>query len=292
MDYDQDSDGVQTFAEQKMELGEAFGTKKAKKAIQAVAENAMLAARSRGKLDEDARALVHTIKDSSEHMATREELQAAVDMARPVPRGNFDAEDIQDVYVPREIIGAEVLNAIPILEWQEKAKKNEPLLVPSRFVANRINRVASNENAVERLKVLRYLLWTIVFYATTTQGKERGTRNIGKRDKLRQVMVGAPEIVIENIRRKFSDAGVMRKTHVDLLMTHCCAFACIVDNFEVNTLDLREDLKLEQKQINQYFMEIGARIKQKKTGDKLDTIAKLALPLQFPKMRVPATKRR
>ena len=78
MDYDQDSDGVQTFAEQKMELGEAFGTKKAKKAIQAVAENAMLAARSRGKLDEDARALVHTIKDSSEHMATREELQAAM----------------------------------------------------------------------------------------------------------------------------------------------------------------------------------------------------------------------
>ncbi|KAK4106814.1 RNA polymerase I associated factor, A49-like protein [Parathielavia hyrcaniae] len=276
-----------THSEMRMELGETFGTKKAKKAIQAVAEDAMLAAKSRGKLGEDDRQLVVTIRDSSQHMATREELQAAVDKARPVPRGNFDADEIQDVYVPAEIIGAEVLNAIPVLEWQEKVRKTEPVQVPARFVAHRIVRVAGNEDGVQRLKLLRYLLWVIVFWTTTRPGRERGTKSIARRDDLREALGGAPEVVIENIRRKFSDNGVMRKAHIDLLMTHCCVFASIIDNFEVDTLDLREDLKLEQKDLNQYFVEIGARVRRSKAGDKFNHIAKLSLPLQFPKMRQP-----
>lgn len=282
---------LQTHSEMKMELGEAFGTKKAKKAIQAVTENAELAANSRGKLGENDRALVYTIRESSQHMATREELQAAVDLARPVPRGNFDADEIQDVYVPAEIIGAEVLNAIPVMDWQEQVRNNEPVQVPARFVAHRIVRVAGNEDDAQRLKLLRYLLWVITLWTTTKPGRERGTKSIARRDDLREALAPAPEVVIENIRRKFSDNGVMRKAHIDLLMTHCCVFASIIDNFEVNTLDLREDLKLEQKQLNQYFLEIGARVKQSKTGDKVNHLAKLALPLQFPKMRQPAKRR-
>lgn len=274
-----------------MELGETFGTKKAKKAIQAVAENAMLAAKSQGKLDEDDRALVGIIRDSSQHMATREELQAQVDKARPIPRGNFDAEEIQDVYIPAQIIGAEVLNAVPVLDWQENVKKNEAVQVPARFVANRIVRVAGNEMDVQRLRLLRYLLWTITFFSTTRQGKERGTRSIARRDELRQALAPAPEMVVENIRRKFSDSGVMRKSHIDLLMTHCCVFALIIDNFEMNSIDLREDLKLEQKQLNQYLTEVGAKYRVSKAGDTVQHFAKLSIPLQFPRMRMPPKRR-
>ncbi|KAK3943048.1 DNA-directed RNA polymerase I subunit rpa49 [Diplogelasinospora grovesii] len=275
----------QTLVDMKTGLGEAFGTKKAKKAIQSLTLNAINS--GDGKMGEGELVIMDTIKTTTKDMATREELQAAVDQARPIPRGNFDAEDIQDVYVPAEIIGAEVLNAIPVLDWQEKAKGREAIEVASRFVANRINRVATakDEHAVQRLKLLRYLLFVLVFWGTTTQGRARGTRSIGKRDKLREVMAPAPEMVIENIRRKFSDNGEMRKTHMDLLMTHCCVFASIIDNFEVNIYDLREDLNVEQKHLSQYFMEIGARMKQSKEGDKIHHIAKLALPLQFPKIR-------
>jgi DNA-directed RNA polymerase I subunit RPA49 len=267
------------------ELGEAFGTKKAKKAIRAVTENAITATGAAGKMANGDLALMDSIKGTTENMATRGQLEAMVEQARPVPRGNYDAEEIQNVYIPAQIIGAEVLNSIPVMDWQDKVKAQEAISVPSRFVANRISRVAHNENAVERLRVMRYLLLVITFWATTRQGKERGTRNIGKRDQLKIAMAGVPEMVVENIRRKFSDNGVMRKTQVDLLMTHCCVFASIIDNFEVNTLDLREDLKLEQKQLAQYFMEVGARMTQTKKGDKVDHIAKLALPLQFPKVR-------
>jgi len=267
------------------ELGEAFGTKKSKKAIRAVIENAITSTGAPGRMAQGDLALMDSIKGTTENMATREELEAVVEQARPVPQGNYDAEEIQDVYIPAEIIGAEILNSIPVMDWQDSVKAQEAISVPSRFVANRISRVAHNENAVERLRVMRYLLLVIIFWATTRQGRERGTRTIGKRDQLKSVMGGVPDMVVENIRRKFSDGGVMRKTHVDLLMTHCCVFASIIDNFEVNTLDLREDLKLEQKQLTQYFMEVGARMTQSKKGDKVDHIARLALPLQFPKVR-------
>lgn len=269
------------------ELGEAFGTKKAKKAIRDVTENAITSQ----KVGQSELVMMDSIKTATKDMSTKEDLQAAVDNARPVPRANLAAEEIADVYVPAQIIGSEVLNAIPVMDWQESIKNLEDIQVPSRFVAKRVSNVASSDDAVHRLRVLRYLLFVIIFWNATSQGRERGTRSIGKRDKLRELMAPAPEIVIENIRRKFSDGGVMRKTHVDLLMTHCCAFAAIIDGFKVNTLDLREDLKLEQKQLNQYFIEIGARVKQQKVADKMENFAVLALPLQFPKIRLPARKR-
>lgn len=274
----------------KTELGQAFGTKKAKKALAAMAENALTPKKGKDgkalKLEQAEVALMDSIKGTTENMATLEELQAAVDLARPVPKGNYEAADIEDVYDPEEIIGADILHAIPIMDWQTKARNQEEIQVPSRFVANRINRVAANEHAVQRLRILRYMLFLLVFWVSTSSGKGRGAgKKIAKREKLRELMEPAPDSVIESIRRKFSDNGEMRKIHVDLLITHCCVFASMIDNFDVNTLDLREDLRLEPKEMNQYFAEIGARTRKAKNGDRTENMAKLALPLVFPKIR-------
>ncbi|KAK0669649.1 RNA polymerase I associated factor, A49-like protein [Cercophora samala] len=276
-------DATQTNYERRTALGEEFGTRKAKKALKSVAENAIMA--STDKLGQAENTMLQNVKEVFANSATQEELQAAVDQVRPVPKGNYDAEHIQDVYIPREIIGSETLNAVPVMDWQEAVRNNEAVNVPSRFVAHRIARVAANKEDKERLQVLRYLLWVIIFWVTAGKGRERGTKMIAKRDKLRELLSPAPEVVIENIRRKFSDNGVVRKEHMELLMTHCCVFASIIDNFEVNMNDLREDLKLEQKQLAQYFMEVGARVKQSKAGGNINHIAKLQLPLVFPKIR-------
>ncbi len=40
----------------------------------------------------------------------------------------------------------------------------------------------------------------------------------------------------------------MPRWHVDKLLTHICAAALIVDDLEVDVNDLREDLKLENKE--------------------------------------------
>ncbi|KAJ0108608.1 hypothetical protein J7T55_015042 [Diaporthe amygdali] len=284
------ADLSQTTMNLKADLGQTFGTKKAKKALAAITENAISPRKPQAgdapqALDASDKAIMATIKDVTMSVATKEDLQNAMDAAKPVPRGNYEAEEIQDVYRPEQLIGKDILELIQVSDWAEAVKNNENVELRSRFVAHRINRIGSGEIAVLRLRVLRYLYWLVLLYLTSRKGRERGTKEVLKKDKLAEELSPAPPPVVESIRRRFSDNGIMRKQHVDLLATHCCAFACILDNFETNTWDLKEDLGLEQKQMNQYFMEIGATIKKAKAEGRMDCIARLKIPLVFPKIR-------
>lgn len=281
---------LQTTMNLKADLGQTFGTKKAKKALAAITENAISPRKAQNgdapqALDASDKALMATIKDVTMSVATKEDLQNAMDAAKPVPRGNYEAEEIQDVYRPENLIGKDILELMQVNDWLEAVKSNEDIQLRSRFVAHRINRIGSGESAVLRLRVLRYLYFLVLLYLTSKKGKDRGTREVLKKDKLTEELAPAPPPVVESIRRKFSDNGIMRKQHVDLLATHCAAFACILDNFETNTWDLKEDLGLDQKQMTQYFMEIGATMKKVKAEGRMDVIAKLKLPLVFPKIR-------
>lgn len=277
--------------DRRTDLGQAFGTKKAKKALNDKIINAIGPAFKKGekttiKIDEAGKAMLSSVGAITSTMASRSDLQAVVDAAKPVPVANLDAEDIQDVYDPKQIIGTEILNQVPVLEWQEKVKHGDSVQVASRFVAARINQIASNQHGLERLRVLRYMLFVLMFYLSTKPGR-KGVRLAAQPDVLREKLAPAPEAVIQNIRRKFSEGGELRKFHIDLLMTHMCVFACIVDNFEVDTQSLMEDLRLDQRTMNSYFHEIGGRVKvvADKVGKTKRSIARLALPLDFPKQR-------
>lgn len=283
--------------ERRTELGQTFGTRKAKKALADVTLNAIGPVRRNTDepakpMDAASKAMLTSVGSITSTMASKEQLQAVVDEAKPVPKAKLDATDILDVYDPNVIIGRDILNQVPIREWQEKAQHKESIQAPSRFVVSRVTPIAINADATLRLRVLRYLSFVLVFYMSTKPGRERGTRSLPPRDKLREALDPAPEAVVESIRRKFSDAGTMRKFHMDLLMTHCCVYSCIVDNFESDTQALRDDLRLDQKGINSYFHEIGGRVKPVKTEHGTAQIGRLALPLDFPKQRHLAPKKR
>ena len=295
---DTDANWLQSMMDLKTDLGQTFGTKKARKVINERVLNAISPQKKPGdkptEIDSAGRAVLDSVGKLTTDMATREQLQAVVDEAKPVPVANLDADEIQDVYAPDAIIGSDILNLVPIREWQEKVRHKEGVQTPSRFVASRVNALAANDSATLRLRVLRYLSFVLIFYLVSKPGRTKGTRRIPPREKLKELLSPAPEAVIENIRRKFSEAGEMRKFHIDLLMTHCCVFASIVDNFTVDTQDLRDDLKTDQKTINQYFYEIGGRVKpvSNKAEGRTTQVARLALPLDFPKQRHIAPKRK
>ncbi|KAG5981246.1 hypothetical protein E4U55_003139 [Claviceps digitariae] len=289
----------ESMVDRRVDLGQTFGTKKAKKAIHDKALNAIAPQRKPGEapagINWAGKAVLQSVGEITTQMSTKEELQSAVDEAKPVPKANLDAEDIYDVYDPDSIIGANILNLVPIREWQERARHSEGIRTTSRFVAARVNAIATNNDAITRLRVLRYFNFVLTFYLNTKPGKQRGTRQIPPRDKLRELLAPAPEAVVENIRRKFSDAGVVRKFHIDLLMAHCCVYACIVDNFEVDTQNLRDDLRLDQKSINNYFREIGGRVKvvnRKAEGGHTIYLGRLTLPLDFPKQKAMVPRRK
>ncbi|KAI1417751.1 RNA polymerase I associated factor, A49-like protein [Hypoxylon sp. FL1857] len=282
-----------TMMELRNNLGEAFGTKKAKKALAAITENAIAPEKATSdadgnpqKLNSASQALMESINDVTMGMASKEDLQAQADAAKPVPPYNPDAQEIQDVYTPESLIGGEILNAIPIKDWQEQVKKGANKAIPSAFVASRLVSIAEGPNPVHRLRTLRYLDFLIRFMKSTRPGKERGTKRIPPRDKLRELLQPAPEPVVENIRRKFSNNGEMRKFHVDLMNTYCCALAAILSNYNFDTSKIRFDLGLDEKQFGQYFREIGGKVKNTKGADKGThvQVAVLALPLEFPKV--------
>lgn len=285
------TDTQQTMLDQRTELGQVFGTKKAKKALEAVTLNAIGPRKAAGaeseNLNTSEMALMASIKDVTMSVPTQQDLQAAVDANKPVPKGNYNAEEIQDVYKPEELIGRDILELIQVSDWVQAVKKNEDVKLKSRFVANRLSRIGSGENAVARLRLLRYVYFLQLFLVTARKGRDKGAREILKKDKLAEELAPAPPPVIESIRRKFSDKGSIRKQHVDLLTTHMCALSCILDNFETNTWDLKEDLKLEQREMSQYYFEIGARVSKRKGEEgRTNFTAVLKLPLLFPKLRV------
>ncbi|RYP21197.1 hypothetical protein DL765_002336 [Monosporascus sp. GIB2] len=290
-----------TMMQMRTDLGHAFGTKKAKKALASITENAIAPekaiADARGnanKLNATQQAVMESIREVTVGMASREDLQAAADAAKPVPPGNFDAKEIQDVYKPEELIGGDVLNAIPIKDWQDQIKKSLNTQHSSAFVAGRLVSIGQGPDAVKRLRTLRYLDLLIKFQRAAMKGRERGTKRVPPKDKLRDIMQPAPEPVIENIRRKFSTNGEMRKFHVDLVHTYCCALAAILANYQFDTSALRYDMGLDDKQFAQYFREIGGRIKVVRGAEKGTQVqmASLALPLEFPKVRFQRPKGR
>ncbi|OBT54189.1 hypothetical protein VE04_04934 [Pseudogymnoascus sp. 24MN13] len=265
------------------DLGQTFGTKKSKKAIASLTENAISKPRTAAELantepvkhDAVTAAMLRNMAEVTSGMATTEELQTSP----------------KDVYTIDDLVGSEIMKVIPVKEWQDAVKAKEQIITSSKFVSDRILLASSS---VPKLKVLRYLLAILEFYGATTP--RRGVRALPKKDELRKAMPGIPEAVAGNIQRKFSDHGMMSKFQMDLLITNVCALALIVDNFEVDVYDLREDLKLEGKQMQTYFSEIGARIMAANEGEKkrlgLDKaaamqhkFARLRLPLEFPKAK-------
>lgn len=283
--------------ERRADLGNTFGTKKAKKALQDNVLNAIGPTKNDKdkpvKIDSASKAMLSSVGAITSTMASREDLQAVVDEAKPVPKANLDAEEIEDVYDPNVIIGKDILNLVPIREWQEKKQHGESISVASRYVASRLKSMGSTPEDATRMRILRYMYFVLVFSMVGKPGKERGTKQVPQKQTLHNYMEPAPEAVVENIRRKFSEAGVMRKFHMDLLITHCCAFASIIDNFDCDTSALREDLKLTQQQMNSYFHEIGVKPTARK-NDSGTTVfsARLKMPLDFPKQRHLGPKKR
>lgn len=276
-------------SEMALELGRLFGSKRAKRAIAEKERNQITlpGAHPDGspkKLDRAAAATLDVIGEAGASMATREELQAVIDATKPVPKANLDADDIQDVYDPVELIGTDILNGVWVKDWQDAVKSGEGVDVSSKYVASRINRIAQGPNSTSRLRLLRYTYFLIAYYASSS--KKRHTRYALRRKEFQELTQATGTVTI-HIHTKFSNRGEINSYHDALLLTHIFAFASILDNFEFDIQYLREDLKIDQEKFAQHFHEIGGRVMQAKelgTG-KIVQVARLALPLRFPKQR-------
>lgn len=292
-------------------LGLTFGTKKSQKAIEALTKNAispskssrLTAGQTKSTLDPIASAVVSSMAATTS-MPTREELQAAVDESKPRPRPNLDAEIPADVYPVEKLVGREVLRQMTTKGWQDAVEAGEEILTKSRFVSHRIQTLVSS-NDVRKLKTLKYLLLLLEWYNVLPASGKLGARSVPKPEHMYAKLEGWSSFLVDGVTTRFTEQGgrTVTRWHLDNLITHICALAVTVDGFTTDVYDLQQDLKLEMKDMRKYYREIGCQAsppteaEMRKMGigkaeGKGRVMARLKLPLEFPKMRVMRAKRR
>ncbi|KAF9734129.1 hypothetical protein PMIN03_008576 [Paraphaeosphaeria minitans] len=283
-----------TFTAKRHALAAEFGSKRSRKAIENMTQNAI----QRGDVAKDegiAENVLQGMSGATAAMPTSEELAAAVDESKPRPKANIAAEYPIDVYTVDNVAGKELMALIEVSDWVSASEAGTGVEVRSRFVAKRISKLVKNKQ-YQKLKLLRFILLCVKLNDIAKPG--RGAKKIPPKGKFETAMGDdVPAALGNTIRRKFaSETNELPRWNIDNMMTHACAAALMVDDFEVDVNDLREDFKIENKQIKQYFSELGCRLnvpteadrnklKITKAESNSHTIAKLRLPLKFPTLR-------
>ncbi|KAH3976627.1 hypothetical protein HBI26_135160 [Parastagonospora nodorum] len=297
----------QTMMAKRNALASEFGSKKSRKALDDMTMNAIRS----GKPDDPASArndavaenILQNMAGATGAMPTKQEMEAAVDSSKPRPTPNLQAEYPGDVYPIETIVGSELMTMIEVKDWVDAAAAGQNINVTSKFVAKRIVKLARNKQ-IQKLKVLRFILFCINFSQALQSSK--GGKKIPPKGKLEAIMgEDVPQSCIMAIRRKFAREGSfeMPRWNVDNLHTHIAAAALIVDDFEVDVNDLRDDLKIDNKEIQAYFAELGCKVSAPTAADltkfKLSKaesnnhwVAKLKLPLKFPRVGGPRKSRK
>ncbi|KAK3202280.1 hypothetical protein GRF29_161g713878 [Pseudopithomyces chartarum] len=290
-----------TFTAKRHALAAEFGSKRSRKAIEDMTQNAI----QRGDATKDegmAENVLQGMSGATDDMPTTAQLAAAVDESKPRPRANLSAEYPIDVYPIDVVVGKELMALIEVNDWVTASESGKGVEVGSRFVAKRITKLVKNKQ-YQKLKVLCFILLCVKLNDIAKPGK--GAKRLPPKGKF-EAAIGedVPAALGNTIRRRFAtENNDLPRWNIDNLITHACASALIVDDFEVDVNDLKEDFKLDNKMIKQYFAELGCRLNLPTEADRTKlkitkaessshTIAKLKLPLKFPQLgRGPPKKR-
>ena len=291
-------------------LGLAFGTKKSQKAIHAMTANAIQPSPSKNRntsvgenesLDAVAAAVMSSMP-STAAISTREEMQAQIDEGKPRPKANLQAETPAEVYAVEDLVGGEsVLANIGVKEWIDIIQAGRDIQTKSVFVSRRLQATIKSGD-VRRVKILKYILLLVEWFKAL-KAKGKGGWRVPKFEDMGSLEESWGSDIVKGLDRRFAEAHTLNTWHQDNLIIHILALAIVFDNFATDTSDMRADLKLEVKDVGRYYKELGCVVAAPteiernnlgftKTEAGSHRIAKLRLPLVFPKMRIPASARR
>lgn len=241
----------QTMMAKRNALATEFGSKKSRKALEDMTMNAISSGNPNDPSRNEAVAenILQNMEAATGAMPTKDELAAAVDSSKPRPTPNLAAEYPGDVYPIETIVGTELMTMIDVKDWVDASVAGQGVNVSSKFVARRIVALSRNKQ-IQKLKVLRFILLCINFSAALS-GSRGGAKKIPPKGKLEAIMGDdVPAGCVMAIRRKFASEGSfeMPRWNIDRLYTHIAAAALIVDDNEVDVNDLRDDLKIGNKE--------------------------------------------
>lgn len=277
-------------------LGEAFGTKKAKKAIADLERNRIDA----DKLTDVAVDIVDAVRTASKDLPTREQLNEAVANDRPTPVANVDATDVEQIYPIESIISdyeLQFIRVAPLLKETDVEKKMESFPFASKYVAKKLE-VLTQSSQLQKLQLLYYLSLLLGVYSA---------RRVNNKKKLLEILNSPPETLIDGVLDKFTVAkpGQFGRSkdrsffidpqHEDKLLCYILTIMLHLDNFIVEISPLAQELNTKPSKIVALFRVLGALVKGAtvaqaeafgvaKSAANSYKIATLRVPFKLPEM--------
>jgi DNA-directed RNA polymerase I subunit RPA49 len=233
------------------DLALEFGSAKTQKALAASRQNYIKT--DEQSLDDNAMEMQKATLDAMNRVidAGQDEIldiTNAVEENKPRPPPNLEANSVQEVY-PLEILvpgaGLQVVGP-SVSQWITTINEGGDIKTRSLFVSKRLFGLVKKEE-LQKLRILRYILLLFTLHSSL-KSKMKGPKLVPKREELLKKL-DVPASVVDGAVKKFSTKGKeMDKWHIDNLMTHICALALWVDNWEVDIADIVRDTGFTGKQ--------------------------------------------
>ncbi|EJT97158.1 RNA polymerase I associated factor A49-like protein [Dacryopinax primogenitus] len=280
-------------------LGQTFGSKRSKAAIQAAERNRVDVAAMKGiahHLQEDIRMNTRALPNISE--------QEAIYHNRPGPSPNMEANDPAGVYSINSVVPDSELKACPTRELVAAQSNDERTNILPYNRSTWINQrliLAGQESKISKLHL------RLLFHISCMLCFRQATMNGGDMDKMNGRMSRIPSLVQEGLRARYSEPSRLSKTsrvtsEMDVkLLAHMFVLCLIVDNFAADVGTLASDLHLPPARVMKIFRAIGCKVEIPNVDDRtrlglpkeahLARRAFLRVPLDFPKPRRGRTQR-
>lgn len=252
-------------------LGTTFGTKKARRAIQAAARNRV----DPGTMSHLENQISSTITQSSSCLPSAQVLADEIDAARPIPPFNKQATDPSQVYSLSSIVSSTELNSIPLEPiFNAPSLRAAYQLLPfsaSRFIQSRLAIVWHRLSQAKLDKVERKRLRLLVYINCLMTIAP--LRNLSRDRISHKLSCGLcrtiPDSIVEGILTRFTETaqgadGLSQHQMTSFsnlkLLSYLAALCLIHDEFQTRLSGLAEDLYLPPTRLNTIFQSLGCRL--------------------------------
>ncbi len=251
------------FADRRRDLGETFGTKKAKKAISNQDRNMI----DSSKLESIEDSIIDAIKASTENLPSSEEVKENISSDRPIPFYDLETTEVENIYSINSIIPKAEFNFIRV-----DSILNEPLLedklklLPfssSRYIKNKLSGI-KDKSQTQKLKM--------IYYASLLLGIRANYRITNKHAML--VKLGnPPDILIDGIIDRFASfkPGAYGKikergftidpNSEDKLLCYLLALLLKLENYKLEITPMASELGLKPSKLIDLCKALGCTIR-------------------------------
>lgn len=283
--------------EQRNALGQAFGTRRAKKAIGDLERNRIDA----DKLSDIQNDIVDTVKTTTDALPTRDELQKKVLDDRPTPACFPDATSVEDVYPISSIIPSHELKQIRvkgILSATEMSDKLAQLPYKnSEYIKSKLA-IFTSDAQTEKLQLLYYVSLLMGVY---------NNKRISNKQALATELNDPADALVDGILDRFTIARASQvgrtkarsftidPHHEDKLLCYILALILHINGFVIEVNPLAQELSLKPTRLLDLFKALGCTIKPASAKDAASygipkaaaasyKIASLKVPFKMPEM--------